>query len=161
MEKKDFNKGKIDGVVITPGRKYIDDRGWLIETFRHDEVEKTYHPVMGYTSLTLPGIQRGPHEHVEQADLFVFMGPGNFKMWLWDNRKTSPTYWNKMVFYGGQDHPIRVLVPPGVVHAYRNVSSEPSIVHNFPNQLYMGWDKKSPIDEVRHEEDPNTVFQCD
>jgi dTDP-4-dehydrorhamnose 3,5-epimerase len=157
----DFKKGPIEGAVITPVRKFVDERGWLAETFRHDEMDKQYYPVMSYTSLTLAGIQRGPHEHVDQSDLFVFLGPGNFKMWLWDNRKDSPTYLNKMVFFGGGDNPLRVLVPPGVVHAYRNVSTEPAIVHNYPNQLFMGEGKRQPIDEIRHEDDPHTPFQCD
>lgn len=156
----DFKKGPIEGAAISSVRKYVDERGWLLETFRHDELDKPYFPVMGYTSLTLPGITRGPHEHVDQADLFLFIGPGNFKIWLWDNRKNSPTYWNRQVVFGGQDYPLRVLVPPGVVHAYRNVSHGESVVHNFPNQLFMGQNKKSPIDEIRHEDDPKTLFQC-
>jgi dTDP-4-dehydrorhamnose 3,5-epimerase len=156
----EFNRGQIEGVVITPIRKFIDDRGWLVETYREDELERTFHPVMGYSSLTLPQTIRGPHEHLEQADLFVFMGPGNFKIWLWDNRKTSATFANQQVFYGGQDNPIRLLVPPGVVHAYQNVSHEPALVHNYPNQLYMGQGKKFPVDEIRHEKDPNSPFKA-
>lgn len=157
----DFKKGTIEGVKIATVRKYIDERGWLAETFRHDELEKKYHPVMAYTSLTLAGVTRGPHEHVDQSDLFLFIGPGNFKIWLWDNRKDSPTYLNKTVAFGGQDHALSVLVPPGVVHAYRNVSSEVAVVQNFPNQLFMGEGKRHPIDEIRHEDDPRTPFQCD
>jgi dTDP-4-dehydrorhamnose 3,5-epimerase len=155
----EFKKGKIEGVIVRKMTKYIDERGWLVETFRNDELEPTYFPTMGYTSQTLPGVRRGPHEHVEQTDFFVFIGPGNFKIWLWDNRKTSNTYLNKMVLFGGQDSPTQLLVPPGVVHAYKNVSEIASIVHNYPNQLYMGKDKKFPIDEIRHEDDPDTAFQ--
>ena len=121
----------------------------------------TYFPVMAYTSLSYPGVQRGPHEHTDQSDLFVFMGPGNFKIWLWDNRQSSSTYLHKLVIFAGLDNPLRVLVPPGVVHAYRNLSSEGGVVHNFPNQLFMGPGKKSPIDEIRHEHDPDTIFRCE
>ena len=155
----EFKKGPIEDVLIRNVKKYVDERGWLLETFRHDELDSRYHPVMSYTSLTLPGFARGPHEHVSQADLFLFIGPGNFKIWLWDNRKQSPTYNNKMVVYGGQDSPLSVLVPPGVVHAYKNVSDKASVVQNFPNQLFMGVNKKSPIDEIRHEDDPKTIYQ--
>lgn len=157
----DFRTGPIEGVTVTPLRKHIDDRGWLVETFRHDEIDGRYHPQMGYTSLTLPGIVRGPHEHAEQSDLFLFFGPGNFKIWLWDNRKESATYWNRQVLFGGIDRPIQLLVPPGVVHAYKNASSEPAIVHNFPNQLFMGENRKREIDEIRHEADPDTAFRVD
>lgn len=156
-----FNKGHIEGVTAKNIRKYLDDRGWLTETFRHDEMERAFYPVMGYSSLSLPGVTRGPHEHVEQADLFLFIGPGNFKIWLWDNRKHSSTYWNRMTLFGGMDSPLQLLVPPGVVHAYRNVSDACSVVQNFPNQLYMGNNKKFPIDEIRHEADPDTVFKTD
>lgn len=157
----EFKKGAIDGVKAVHLKKWIDERGWLVETFRHDEVEPNFHPVMGYTSVTVPETVRGPHEHIDQADLFVFIGPGNFKIWLWDNRKTSPTYLNKQVLYGGADGPLQLLVPPGVVHAYKNVSFETSVVHNFPNQLYAGKGKKFPVDEIRHEQDPNTPFKVD
>jgi dTDP-4-dehydrorhamnose 3,5-epimerase len=157
----DFKKGPIEGAIIKPAKKYIDERGWLVETFRHDEMDPRYYPVMSYTSLTLPGVVRGPHEHVEQSDLFLFIGPGNFKIYLWDNRKNSPTYWNRQIVFGGQDGGLSVLVPPGVVHAYKNVSDHASVVQNFPNQLFMGKDKKSPIDEIRHEDDPNTVFRVE
>ncbi|MBY0369310.1 dTDP-4-dehydrorhamnose 3,5-epimerase family protein [bacterium] len=158
---RDFQKGTIQGARVTPVRKFVDERGWLAETFRHDEVESRYHPVMSYVSLTLPGVTRGPHEHVDQADLFVFLGPGNFKIWLWDNRKESPTFNCKQVVFGGQDNPIQVLVPPGVVHAYRNVGDAPAVVFNYPNQLFMGEGKRQPIDEIRHEDDTQTPFQCD
>lgn len=157
----DFKKGAIEGVTVKVVKKYIDERGWLAETFRHDEMEQKYFPKMAYTSITLPGVQRGPHEHVDQSDLFLFFGPGNFKIWLWDNRKEANTYLNKMVLYGGVDNPLQLLVPPGVVHAYKNVSSELATVHNFPNQLFMGEGKRQPIDEIRHEDDARTPFQCD
>lgn len=156
-----FKMAIIEGVSITPLKKYPDSRGWLVETFRSDELKGEYFPAMGYTSETLPGISRGPHEHVDQADLFVFMGPGTFKMWLWDNRKSSSTYHHKWVVEGGADNPIRVLVPLGVVHAYKNISSIPAIVHNFPNRLYAGKNKREPVDEIRHEDDENTIYQLD
>src|SRR6266436_1344988 len=87
-----FREGPIDGVIWLPLKKYHDARGWLCELFRVDDVPETYAPVMAYVSETQPGIARGPHEHVEQADYFCFIGPGNFKMYLWDNRPAAATY---------------------------------------------------------------------
>lgn len=154
-----FKDGPIEGVRVIQLKKYSDKRGWLIETFRQDELQPPYYPLMGYSSETLPGVIRGPHEHVDQADLFVFMGPGIFRMWLWDNRNDSSTFRHRWAFEGGESNPIQVLVPKGVVHAYKNVSSVVAMVHNFPNQLFAGENKKSPVDEIRHEDDPNTPFQ--
>jgi len=156
-----FQDGPIQGVVITPIRKFRDDRGWLAEVFRSDEIAPEYQPAMGYLSTSLPGVVRGPHEHEEQADLFVFLGPGEFKITLWDNRKALPSYGSRMVVFGGEGNPIQVLIPPGVVHAYRNLSLKASVVLNFPNQLFQGEGKKQPIDEIRHEDDPETPFKPD
>lgn len=157
----EFKRGQIQGVVVRPVRKYVDERGWLAETFRHDEMEKPFHPQMSYVSLSLPGVTRGPHEHVDQADYFVFLGPGNFKIWVWDNRRSSPTFQCRQILFGGQDNPLSILIPAGVVHAYRNVSNDCSVVLNFPNRLFMGEGKKSPIDEIRHEDDPDTPFRTE
>ncbi len=159
MEHQPFKTGAIEGVVIKTLKQYPDERGWLCELFRHDELEKQSYPVMSYISLSKPNIVRGPHEHVYQTDLFAFLGPGVFQITLWDNRKESATYWHKMVFSAGEGNPQSVLVPEGVVHVYQNVSDHEGVVLNFPNQLFMGDHKKSPVDEIRHESDPNSVFK--
>lgn len=153
-----FKAGDITGVIWRPLRRFDDPRGWLCEFFRHDEIPAEYHPVMGYISLSWPGVSRGPHEHADQADLFCFLGPSSFKLYLWDNRPGSATYWNRQIEVVGADRPTAVVVPPGVAHAYRNVGSEPGIVYNYPNQLYRGAGKRAPVDEIRHEDDPNTPF---
>jgi len=157
----EFRKGKVDGVIVRPIRKFVDERGWLAEVFRHDELDAEYHPAMAYISVTEPGVTRGPHEHVDQADLFCFIGPSNFKIRVWDNRPESPTYNCVMTMYGGADNPLTVIIPKGVVHAYRNVGSTPGVVTNCPNRLFMGVERKDPIDEIRHEDDAGTAFRMD
>ena len=139
----------IPGVIIKPLRKFTDSRGWLLELYRDDELPEGFKPVMGYVSLTHPGVARGPHEHRDQADGFVFMS-GTYEVTLWENRPGREH--TKQVLTVGADNPIFLVVPPGVVHAYRNVGAEDAIVLNFPDQLYAGWGKKEPVDEIRHEE---------
>ena len=157
-----FEKGKIQDVVVYPLRKFVDERGWLAELFRHDELSEEFYPVMAYISVTEPMVQRGPHEHRDQADLFCFLGSGNFKLRLWDNRPGSPTYRRVMTMFVGADNPQAVLIPKGVVHAYKNVSSmERGVVINCPNRLYMGEGKREEIDEIRHEDDPDTIFRME
>ena len=58
----------------------------------------------------------------------------------------------------GEDEPYAVIVPPGVVHGYRNVSNYPGVVYNFPNQLYAGPGKIYPVDEIRHEDGDKFVM---
>lgn len=161
-EKTEFTKGKIEDVVVYPLKKFVDERGWLCELFRNDELGEEFYPAMAYISITEPNVQRGPHEHIDQADLFCFIGTGNFKLRLWDNREESPTYRNMMTLFVGADNPNAVIIPKGVVHAYKNYSSiEKGVVINCPNRLFMGAGKKEEIDEIRHEDDPNTIFRMD
>ena len=156
-----FVGGKIRDVVVRDLRKYVDERGWLAELFRHDDLNSEFHPTMAYISSTEPGVTRGPHEHVDQADYFCFLGPSNFELRMWDNRPSSETYNHVMTLLAGADNPKAVLVPKGVVHAYRNVGSTDGIVINCPNRLYMGAGKSEEIDEIRHEDDPATIFRID
>jgi dTDP-4-dehydrorhamnose 3,5-epimerase len=156
-----FTEGEIDGVLVRSLRKYEDKRGWLAELFRHDELEAEFYPQMSYISSTEPGHSRGPHEHVHQADLFCFIGPSNFKLRMWDNREDSETYNRVMTLIVGEDNPQSVLVPRGVVHAYRNVGRTQGIVVNCPNRLYMGTNRREEVDEIRHEDDPDTIFRIE
>lgn len=157
----EFITGTIQGVVVKELTKHSDSRGWLQELFRSDEIEKQFVPAMGYVSSTEVGVARGPHEHRDQADLFCFLGPSMFKVYLWDTRKGSATYLHKIVVEAGENHPCSILIPAGVVHAYKNVGSTAGWVINLPNRLYAGEGRKSLVDEIRHEGDPNTIFNLD
>lgn len=156
-----FQPGEIKDVVVRDLRKFDDRRGWLCELFRHDELAAEFFPVMVYISSTNPGVTRGPHEHVDQADLFCFLGPSNFKLRLWDNRPDSSTFRHVMTVVVGADNPQAVIIPKGVVHAYQNVGEIDGIVINCPNRLYMGEARREEIDEVRHEDDQDTIFRMD
>lgn len=156
-----FRRGQIKDVLVYELRKFVDERGWLAELFRHDGLEEEFYPVMAYLSSTLPGVTRGPHEHTEQADLFCFLGPSTFKLRMWDNRPDSETFNHVMTLMVGEDNPQAVVVPKGIVHAYRNIGETPGVVINCPNRLYMGHAKREPIDEIRHEDDPQTIYRMD
>ena len=148
-----FRKGDIAGVTIRPLKLHADTRGWLCELFRADELPGEFQPVMAYVSETLPGVVRGPHEHVRQTDYFALIGPGDFRLYMWDNRVNSSTYRTRQIVSMGERHRRCVIIPPGVVHAYENVSDKPGWVFNAPNALYAGPGKSEPVDEVRHEDD--------
>ncbi len=149
----------IEGVVIRALKRHEDHRGWLVEVFRHDELEDEFHPAMSYVSMTRPGIVRGPHEHRDQADLFAFVGPSTFRLWLWDNRPNSPTFRTRYVLDAGEEAPTMAVVPAGVVHAYKNVGKVDGLVFNAPNRLFMGPDKSQVVDEIRYEDKPDSPFQ--
>jgi dTDP-4-dehydrorhamnose 3,5-epimerase len=156
-----FTEGPIDGVVFKPLAAHTDRRGWLIELFREDELSEERHPVMAYVSETLPGVARGPHEHVDQTDYFAFVGPGEFLLYLWDSRADSPTRGRSMKVPAGESNKQCVIVPPGVVHAYKNVGSTPGWVFNLPNRLYAGPGKREPVDEIRHEDKAEGIYRME
>ncbi|HZX36607.1 MAG TPA: dTDP-4-dehydrorhamnose 3,5-epimerase family protein [Thermodesulfobacteriota bacterium] len=151
----------IEGVVVKDISFHKDARGWLAELFRTDETAEDMHPLMGYVSMTLPGVSRGPHEHVTQTDFFCFVGPSSFKVYLWDTRSGSKTFGQKVEFIAGEDLPKAVMVPPGVVHAYKNIGGAPGFVFNAPNSLYKGQGRKEPVDEIRYEDKPESGFILD
>lgn len=157
MAAKRWSDGTIHDCITRPLRAFSDERGWLMEFFRHDELDDRYHPRMGYLSATAPGVARGPHEHRHQTDLFVFFH-GTFQLFLWDPRPESPTENVRQVIEAGEANPMSVIVPPGVVHGYRNVGETDALIVNCPNQLYAGEGKAFDVDEIRHEERRDSPF---
>jgi dTDP-4-dehydrorhamnose 3,5-epimerase len=156
-----FIDGPIAGVIFRPLSLHKDQRGWLSELYREDDLPAQQHPVMAYVSETLPGVARGPHEHVEQTDYFAFVGPGDFMLYLWDARPDSPTRGHRLRTAVGQSNRQAVIVPPGVIHAYKNIGSTPGWVFNAPNRLYAGPGKRSPVDEIRHEDQAESLYRLD
>ncbi len=146
----------MEGVEVKEIKLYEDQRGWLGEISRNDESE--YRPEMSYLSMTNPGMLRGPHEHVDQTDLFCFIG--QFRLYLWDNRQPSATFRESMVI-DTSGLPTKATIPPGVVHAYRNIGNSEGLVLNMPDRLFMGEGKSEPIDEIRHEDDPTSPFKIE
>lgn len=148
----------IPGVLVRSLKRFADARGWLMELFRDDELPDGFRPAMGYLSVTKPGVARGPHEHVDQTDGFAFLS-GRYRLFLWENRPGhSPA---KLELEVGEANPVLVLVPPGVVHAYRNEGESEAFVLNVPNRLYAGRGRAEPVDEIRHEADPASPFRLD
>lgn len=147
----------IDGVIIKELKQFSDERGWLAEIYRQDEID--FSPTMSYVSFTKAGMVRGPHEHVYQSDYFVFLGPGTFEVHLWDRRPGSATNGKYQQIIAGVNEPKSILVPPGVVHGYKCVSKEDGVSINLPDKLYKGIAKQEEIDEIRWEEDPDSPYK--
>lgn len=147
----------IEGVVVKKLNKYQDERGWLAEIFRNDEIAER--PQMAYVSATKPGIARGPHEHKYQTDVFVFLGPGTVELNLWDRRENSGTNGEHVKLEVGENNPAMVIVPPGVVHAYKCVSPTAAQCINLPDKLYKGEGKKEEVDEIRWENVENSPYK--
>jgi len=138
----DFFDGK---VKIRCLKTYNDTRGMVSEVFRTDS-DITHNSKMCYISETNSLVLRGPHEHVSQTDEFV----------TWNSRMVYQLYNPKtgeMKYHITDPNKItNVSVSTGIVHSYRNLENNSIKTMNFPDALFMGENKKSPIDEIRHEE---------
>lgn len=149
-------KSNIQGVMIWEQPVFQDERGYLFELFRKDMLEAEHFPAMTYISATLPGVMRGPHLHIMQSDLFIFQG--NFRLYLIHEDEAygqhgRPPYGETFDIVDSESLRIAVLVPPGVIHAYKNIGDEAGFVFNAPNALYAGPGKRYAVDEERLEKD--------
>lgn len=134
-------------VVIEKLKVFSDNRGWLTELWRGDDSATCVNPpAMSYFSKTNPFVMRGPHLHSSQTDLFVTMN--ETMLYRFVCSKTGELH----TFLTDKDNSYRISVAPGIIHSYINLNNESSITGNFPDALFMGWEKKEPIDEIRHEE---------
>ena len=145
----------IAGVLRQQLDTKTDERGMLVELYRSDWGGVV--PAMVYHSITLPGVERGPHEHRQQTDVLVFPGPGYFKLRLADNRRESPTHGQELAAVVGGYNPSVWIIPPGVIHGYMNTGMSPAVTFNFPDRLYAGLHKQESVDEIRHEDEGLTM----
>ncbi len=147
----------INGVIIKKLNKFEDDRGHLMEIYRSDESQ--IKPLMSYMSVTKTQVVRGPHEHIRQSDFFIFPGPGDFRLYLWDRREDSETKGEYMELEAGESNPCSVVVPPGVVHGYKCISKNSALSINLPDKLYKGENKQEEVDEIRWEEKEDSPYK--
>lgn len=124
----------IEGVKIKRLTPHADERGFLMELLRNDdEIYSKFGQC--YASLNYPGVIRAWHYHKKQTDCFIVV-KGMCKVGLYDMREGSPTRGQAEAHYLGEHNPIALHIPIGVAHGYRTVGTEPSLLINFPTELY-------------------------
>ena len=148
----------LPGVRVEALPVFKDVRGSLHELFRVDEVPDGFLPLMTCSSWSHAGVTRGPHQHVGQDDYFTFTGPSNFTVFLWDDRPGSSREKKGWFIITGEQAPTRIYGPRGVVHAYRNTGNAYGLVVTTTNLLFKGEGRRDPVDEIRHELNPNSPY---
>lgn len=143
----------IDGVVIKKLTLYPDDRGFFAEIAKDGEgVWKTFKQVSA--TQTYPEVIKAFHWHKRQYDLWYCVS-GNIQAVLYDQREKSPTKGETQVVYMGENAPIALLIPPGVIHGYRVLGTVNA------NLIYMtteAYDAKDPDEERLAFDDPKIGF---
>ena len=144
-------KRLIDGVSVKELRLIPDERGYLMEMLRSDdEIFQEFGQV--YLSVAYPGVVKGWHYHKVQTDFFTIV-KGMMKVVLYDDRPDSPTRGEINEFFMGDNNPILLKIPVGTMHGYKTIGTEPSLLVNFPTQLY---NREEP-DEYREPYDSERI----
>jgi dTDP-4-dehydrorhamnose 3,5-epimerase len=118
----------IEGVVVSPRRQLVDERGKIVHVLREDDPEfERFGEV--YFSWVNPGVVKGWHLHTAMT-LNYTCPVGLVKLALWDDREDSSSRGEVMeLFLGPDDHRL-VTVPPGVWNGFKGVAATPSMVCN-------------------------------
>jgi dTDP-4-dehydrorhamnose 3,5-epimerase len=135
----------IEGVRLESYSIWPDDRGYFLEVMRGGQSLVAGFPAESTqvsAACNYPGIIKAFHYHLEQTDCWTPCA-GMMQVALVDLRAGSPTFGCKNTIYVGELRPWRILIPPGVGHGYKVVSSKPSMLVYVTNRIY------NPKDEGR------------
>ncbi len=125
----------IEGVRIKKLKVIPDERGFLMEMMRDDdEFFQRFGQV--YLSVGYPGVVKGWHYHKKQTDHFTFV-KGMAKVVLFDRRDGSPTRGEVNEFFMGEQNPILLVIPPGVLHGMKGIGTGPAYLVNVPTEHYV------------------------
>lgn len=118
----------IEGVVVTPLKQIVDERGKVMHMLRSDSpVFRSFGEI--YFSCVYPGAIKAWHIHRRMV-LNYAVPFGRIKFVLYDDRPQSPTRGELMELFLGQDNYCLVTVPPMVWNGFKGLGSETAIVAN-------------------------------
>lgn len=118
----------IEGVIITPLKQIIDERGKIMHMLRCDSpVFSSFGEI--YFSCVYPGVIKGWHIH-RQMILNYAVPYGHIKLVLYDDRENSPTRGEIQEIFMGPDNYCLVSIPPLVWNGFKGIGTEMAIVAN-------------------------------
>jgi dTDP-4-dehydrorhamnose 3,5-epimerase len=107
----------IGGVYVVELQSHPDPRGRFVETFRRNWIPGAREMVQGNRSDSAPGVLRGIHYHLFQAD-YWYVPVGRSLVALVDLRQSSPTFKAVETLEIGERNEVGVYIPPGVGHGF-------------------------------------------
>ena len=143
----------IQGVQVKQLKPIPDERGMVMEILRSDdELFAKFGQV--YLSVVYPGVVKGWHFHKVQTDYFAIV-KGMAKVVLYDARDGSPTRGEVQELFIGEQNPVLLVIPPGVIHGMKGVGTEPAYMINCPTELYR---YEQPDEFRRPPDDPSIPY---
>ncbi len=136
----------IDGVMITPLRQILDERGKVMHMLKTgDEHFQQFGEI--YFSCIYPGAVKGWHIHKEMT-LNYTVPHGHIKFVLYDERSESPTCGEIQEVFMGPDNYCLVTVPPMVWNGFKGIGDGMAIVANCATMAHSAAeiDRRDPFD---------------
>ena len=118
----------IDGVIITPLRTILDERGMVRHMLKSTDPHFRQFGEI-YFSIIFPDAIKAWHVH-KKMELNYAVVSGNIKLVLYDARESSPTHKEIQEIFMGEDNYVLVTVPPHVVNGFKAVGDTRAIVAN-------------------------------
>ena len=118
----------IDGVVISPRRQIVDERGKVMHMLKKTDPEFNEFGEI-YFSFVFPGVVKAWHLH-ERMIINYSVPVGRIKLVLFDSRSDSPTKGELQEIYLGEDQHCLVRIPPLVWNGFKGLGTATSLVAN-------------------------------
>jgi len=147
-----FTQLSIPGAFVAEPRRFGDERGWFIESWRENDyaaagVAEPF--VQDNVSCSQKGVVRGLHYQATDAQgQMVTVIAGRVFDVLVDLRRDSPTFGKHEAFMLDGDAPRQLYMPPGVAHGFC-VLSDLAVLHykctkyyNAATERGVRWDDK-------------------
>ena len=123
-----ISKNMIEGLIITPLKQIIDERGKVMHMLRKDSnVFKKFGEI--YFSFTNPNAVKAWHKHKKTTLNYVCI-KGQIKFVLYDDRKNSKTKGLIQELFLTPENYFLVTVPPLIWNGFKGIGTETSIVAN-------------------------------
>lgn len=136
----------IHGVVVTPLRQIVDERGKVMHMLRSDAPHFQGFGEI-YFSTVYPGMVKGWRRH-KRTVLNYTVPVGLIKFVLHDDRPDSPTCGQTNEFFIGPDNYVLVTVPPMIWNGFKGVGEQAAIVANCASEPHDagGAERRDPFD---------------
>lgn len=118
----------IDGVMITPLRQILDERGKVMHMLRCDSVNYQQFGEI-YFSCVYPNAVKAWKKH-DKMTLNYAVPVGRVKIVLYDERSGSPTEGEIQEIYTGEDSYCLITIPPEIWTGFKGIGIGMAMIAN-------------------------------
>jgi dTDP-4-dehydrorhamnose 3,5-epimerase len=131
---------EISDVLLLEPKVYKDDRGFFLETYREEHLEKVginIHFVQDNLSKSQQGTVRGLHYQIEQPqDKLIMVMEGHILDVAVDLRKSSPTFGKYVSRELSSENKHQMFIPKGFAHGFSVLSEEALVYYKCSDYYY-------------------------